>query len=263
MGLRRVQDAGHLFQGVDQARAGVDDGLGNKVHTVALHGVKLFPAGQTLELIKRGRERFAAREQDDVRVAMNHLFETKARPFALKVFRNRDAARALDDVSDKGVRSGRDQRAIPDDKEDFGARQARHALLDGLDPSPQRLNQGARFSPPVEHLTYVLDGAQRVIHAVGGEAIDRNAQPIELVCGLAAVGLRSAQDEVRLQGHDLFNIRTKYGADVRLLLGFGRVIAVVRVAYQAVSETQRVEGFCDTRRERDETIGLAEGADSE
>ena len=75
---------------------------------------------------------------------------------------------------------------------------------------------------------------------MSGEAIDRNPQPIELVCGLASVGLRAAQDEVRLQGHNPFNTRVKYGADVRLLLGFGRVIAVVRVAHQAVSETQRV-----------------------
>src|SRR5271157_6305276 len=56
-GHRRVQDTCQLFQGIDEARAGPLDGLGDKKHSAFLHRPQILPTGETLELLRAGRKR--------------------------------------------------------------------------------------------------------------------------------------------------------------------------------------------------------------
>src|SRR5208337_1575351 len=74
-GHRRVQDTCQLFQGIDEARAGPLDGLGDKKHSAFLHRPQILPTGETLELLRAGRKRLGLGQEDHVGILRQQLLQ--------------------------------------------------------------------------------------------------------------------------------------------------------------------------------------------
>ncbi len=79
--------------------------------------------------------------------------------------------------------------------------------------------------------------------------------------GLKAVQALGHENEVRMQGCNLFQAGIDRAANFGFFLGIGRIIAIVGVADQAVLEAESVDGFRQTRREGNDTANRLRDAD--
>src|SRR6267142_5393863 len=79
--------------------------------------------------------------------------------------------------------------------------------------------------------------------------------------GLEAVQTLGHENEVRMQSGNLFQAGADRTADFGFLLGVRRVITVVGVADEAILEAERVDGFRQTRRKRNDASNRLRNAD--
>src|SRR6267142_455646 len=79
--------------------------------------------------------------------------------------------------------------------------------------------------------------------------------------GLEAVQTLGHENEVRMQSGNLFQAGADRTADFGFFLGIGRVIAIVGVADEAILEAERVDGFRQTRRERNDASNRLRNTD--
>src|SRR6516225_5203954 len=92
--------------------------------------------------------------------------------------------------------------------------------------------------------------------------VERDSQPSKLLRNLPSVSLRNPQDQVGLEGHNLLQAWIQDGPHVGFELSLGRVIAVFCVAYQAITEAQRIHNLRDTRGKRNESMRSVRNSDA-
>ena len=96
----------------------------------------------------------------------------------------------------------------------------------------------------------------------GSVTIHRQADAIQRVHRFAPVDRFRRQHQIRLERHDLFQIRIHGPAHVRFLHGLRRIIAKIGVARQMISVAQRKNNFRKIRRKRNDAIHFLRNSDS-
>ena len=81
------------------------------------------------------------------------------------------------------------------------------------------------------------------------------SQAIQRVHGFTPVDGR-CQNQIRLECHDLLEIRIHGAAHVRLLRGCGRIIAEVGIPGQLIASAQSKNNFSEVRRKRDDALHI-------
>src|SRR5580692_6276146 len=89
---------------------------------------------------------------------------------------------------------------------------------------------------------------------MGIGAVGRDAEAIERVHGLDEVQTFGDENEVRPQCNDLFKTWIYRPSNFGFFLSIGGIIAVIGVSNQAILQSKGVDGFCKTRRERNNSL---------
>ncbi len=154
-------------------------------------------------------------------------------------------------VGDEGISADRNQRIGPDDEEDAASRlvckfraQISEALL-------KLRGEGCTILRSSENISQFRGGSDDFIHGVRIGFVHGNVQPVEGADSFKAIG-GGDQNEIGMERGDLFNAGVDDAADFGDGFGFRGIVAIIGVADEVGLLAQGVNGFSETRGERDD-----------
>src|SRR5580704_18393969 len=86
--------------------------------------------------------------------------------------------------------------------------------------------------------------------------VRRNSQRCERIYGVEPIDALIHQHNIWMQRRDRFDARTDCAADVRLLLGLRRIVAIVAVGDQPVLQSESVKRFCNAGSQRNDAANV-------
>src|SRR5438094_719858 len=99
------------------------------------------------------------------------------------------------------------------------------------------------------------------IHGVRVGGVGRNSQAIQSVDGFKAVQTFGHEDEIRMESGNLLETWINGAADFRFFLGIGGIVAELRVADQAILQTESIDSFSKARSQGDDATNRLRNAD--
>src|SRR5438477_8844878 len=254
----RMKLTGKFFNGGDNPRSWTVHGVADHGITAVADGVHYPPAGKSGKSFETRRRRFRmrGRKGEVVRLQASGFFETDLRPVLLSIH-DGDTASVAESIGDESVLANRDERLVPNNEEDTLCRRRRKALLQSR---KLMLHFGSHGSAGVRNAQKIGELFRRsddVIHGVRVGGVGRDSQVIQSMDGLKAVQTFSHEDEIRMEGGNLFETGVDGATDLGFFLGIGRIVAKFRIADQAVLQTESIDSFGKARSQgHDATNGL-------
>ena len=109
----------------------------------------------------------------------------------------------------------------------------------------------ARFRNAQE-IGELLCGGENFIDVASVGGVGGYAEGIKSAEGVQAVDFLGDENEIGMERGDFLEIRIDGAADFSFLLSVGRVVAIVSVTHEAILESERVEGFRQAGRQRND-----------
>jgi len=227
--------AGEVFNGGDDAGRGAIHGVADDSEMMVAHGFEDVPAGAIGEDFKFAGSGVGMRfGKDEVFGPQAHdFFEAHLRP-VLSGLDDAGGVGFAEGVGNKRVFANGNQGLCPDNEENPAWR---NCFKSGVQRGEARLEVGDKRFPrfrDAEEIGEFLRGGENFVDVASVGGVGGDAESVESADGVQAVDLLGDENEIRVEGGDFLDIRIDGASDFRLLLGVGRIVAIVGIADEAV-----------------------------
>ena len=199
-------------------------------------------------------------EDQVIGLQADNFFEVHLRP----VLRGVHDARGIgfaERISNEGVFAHGDERVGPDDEKNAARREGFEFGVQRGEASLEISDERFAGFRDAEEIGEFLCGGENFVDVLGVGGVSGDAESVESTDGVEAIDFLGDEDEIRVQCGDFLQIRINGAADLPFLLRFGRIVAVVGIADEAVLDAEGVERFRQAGRKRNDAGGKLRDAD--
>src|SRR5215467_12771895 len=122
-------------------------------------------------------------------------------------------------------------------------------MLEIIEAAPHVFSDGSAGFGSAEHIRQRSYGREDVRNRVRIGGVGRDSQFFERMNRIEAVERFSDEDKIRVEGSNYFHAWVDAASYFRLFLRICGIVALIGVAYEAILETEGVEGFGQVGRE--------------
>jgi len=240
----RVQLAGQVFDGGNDARSGAIHRVTDHRVTVIANGTHNFPPRKRCELrhLARGISGMRLSKYQKIRLQTSDFFEVHLGPTLRRIYDGNGSGMAKS-VGEKSVFAGGDEWLRPNNKENALGGQAADALLEIVETMLHFLGNRDADLRDTEHNGQCLYRRDDIRDGVRIGGVGGDSQSVERLHRFEAIEGFGDENKIRMEGSNHLQARVDSAADLGLFLCVGRVVAIFGVTHEAILQAERVDGF--------------------